>query len=660
MFDRRPSRRAEIPAFHRRGTWLALLAGLILAFMVPPSASAQERTPLLMEDKETLFQRVLSRPNAVLRSQPVSTASETNARVPTFTVFYVFDRKVVDGVEWLEVGQPARGPTEGWVRADQAIDWKQSMVVAFSNPSGRDRTLMFQDRQSLIDLLESELLLPQSRELRQQAVDGTLPVDTPVISIEPAEYIDITQQFYLLPILEAETAWLASGFTSRILEVASVPLNSSPMISDAPSQEDALSDFKVGIVFVIDTTISMGPYIDRTREVVRRISERIGDSDIAERVSFGMVAYRDNTEIAPELGYTTRTYAPLQVDQPVDAFLTQIGDVAPAESSSRGFNEDAIAGLVEAIALPTWTEFGGRYIILISDAGPRAGNDPYATTGLGPSEVNQLADGRGIATYTLHLLSEAGTPNHDYARQAYREISAFSDDVNLYFDVQAGSVDRFGQVVDTLTDSLISQVQASVAGELLQRDVSGEDSIVDQTQLVGRAMQLAYLGRQRGTQAPDVFEAWLADRDFTDPRRAALEVRVLLTKNELSDLTDVLNAVLEAGESAATSPDEFFGQLRSAVARLANDPSAVIDADNLGDLLGEYLEDLPYQSQLMEIDEQTWLSMSPGAQREVLDNIRYKLRLYRRLHDQVDLWVALYDGAPEGETVYPVPLDALP
>lgn len=660
MFDRRPSGRAAPRSLRRRASCAALLVGLFFASLVSTPVSAQDRTPLLMDDKETLFQRILSRPGAVLRSQPLPTADATNARVPTFTVFYVFDRKVVDGAEWLEVGQPERGPTEGWVQADQAIDWKQSMVVAFSNPSGRDRTLMFQDRQSLIDLLESELLLPESRELRQQAIDGTLPVDTPVISIEPAEYIDITQQFYLLPILEAESAWLASGFTSRILEVASVPLNSSPMISDVPSQEDALADFKVGIVFVIDTTISMGPYIDRTREAVRRISARIGDSDIADRVSFGMVAFRDNIEIAPELEYTTRVYAPLRVDQPVEAFLTQIGDVGPAEASSRGFNEDAIAGLSEAIAMPSWTEYGGRYVIMISDAGPRAGNDPYATTGLGPSEIRQLADGRGIATYTLHLLSEAGTPNHDYARQAYREISAYAENVNLYFEVPAASVDRFGQVVDTLSDSLISQVQASIAGELLARDVSGEDAIVDQTQLVGRAMQLAYLGRQRGTQAPDVFEAWIADRDFTDPRRAALEVRVLLTKNQLSDLTDVLNAVLEAGESAATSPDEFFGQLRSAVARLANDPSAVIDADNLGDLLGEYLEDLPYQSQLMEIDEQTWLSMSPGAQREVLDNIRYKLRLYRRLHDQVDLWVALYDGSPEGETVYPVPLDALP
>ncbi len=660
MTKHRPSGRAGDSASPRPGLCAALLAGLILAFLPTAPVSAQDRTPLLMEDKETLFQRVLSRPGAVLRSQPVATADVANARVPTFTVFYVFDRKVVDGTEWLEVGQPERGPTEGWIAADQSIEWKQSIVVSFTNPSERERTLMFEDRQSLIDLLESELLLPESRELRQQAIDGTLPADSPVISIEPAEHIDITQQFYLLPILEAESAWLASGFRSRILEVASVPLNSSPMVSDGPSPEEALRDFKVGIVFVIDTTISMGPFIERTREAVQRISARVGDSEIADRVSFGMVAYRDNIEIAPELEYTTRVYAPLQLDQPVDAFLSEIGDVGPAEVSSRGFNEDAIAGLSEAISMGSWGDFGGRYIILITDAGPRAGNDPFAFLDLGPAEINHEADQRNIAIYTLHLLSEAGTGNHDYARQAYREISAYSQETNLYFDVPAASVDRFGQVVDSLTDSIINGVQASLDGELLEREVAGEDAIVDQTQLVGRAMQLAYLGRQLGTQAPDVFEAWLADRDFTDPRRAALDVRVLLTKNQLSDLSDVLNAVLETGESAATSPDEFFGQLRSAVARLANDPNAVVDADNLGDLLGEYLEDLPYQSQLMEIDEQTWLSMSPGAQREVLDNIRYKLRFYRRLHDQVDLWVALYDGSPEGETVFPVPLDALP
>lgn len=124
----------------------------------------------------------------------------------------------------------------------------------------------------------------------------------------------------------------------------------------------------------------------------------------------------------------------------------------------------------------------------------------------------------------------------------------------------------------------------------------------------------------------------------------------------------MLTAIVEQGQANRLSPEDFFGQLRSAVAHLSRDPERMREAEfqSLGDLLGEYLEDLPYRSQLMEIDEDAWMAMGPGAQREVLDSIQAKLRLYERYHDQVDLWVALADDAPEGEWVFPVPLDALP
>ena len=178
-------------------------------------------------------------------------------------------------------------------------------------------------------------------------------------------------------------------------------------------------------------------------------------------------------------------------------------------------------------------------------------------------------------------------------------------------------------------------------------------------------MQLAWLGRVQGTAAPPLFRAWLSDRAFAQPDKATTEVRVLLTKNQLSDMAQVVTTVLDAGEkSQQTATADFFDLIRSAAANLARDPAKLADpkATRLGQLglLGEYLDDLPYKSDVMGLTRDDWVSWSTSEQEELLDKLRRKLRLYQLYNDDVGRWVALAPGADAGDTVYPVPLEALP
>ena len=653
----------------RPGAWLAavaFLAGVLMALPVP--VVAQDRRPLLVEDTTSLHQRVLTRPGAVIRAAPSPDAEIVDDAVASFTVFYVFGRDGAGPAGWVEVGGPLNGPAAGWVRAREVIDWRQTMVVAFPvRRANRERVLFFDERDALGDLLSDEQLGPRAAALRAQAVEGTLPPDSPVIAIEPETPPDLSEQFYLLPILDAEEVYLDSGYDTRLLHVASIPLDADP--ADDPrsalTYEEALAAFEVGIVFVIDTTTSMGPFIERTQEAVRRVYERIGDSEIADRVSFSLIGFRDNVQLRPELEYVSEVFVPLESGQSTDVFLEAIARMTAADVSSAGFNEDAMAGLRDAIGLEGWDkfEFGGRYVILVTDAGPRRSNDPGGATGLAPAEINSLARENGIAVYTLHLLSEAGAFDHDYAAAAYRALSRFDGiDRPLYYPVADGDVDAFGEQVDALTELLIDHVSDTVSGRVIEVSEDAESARERQARMVGRAMQLAYLGRVTGARAPDVFEAWTADIDMSDPRLKSLDVRVLLTKNQLSDLTQVLETILEVGETAQLEPDEFFGRLRSAVAHLSRDPNLLPTAEfeSLGGLIGEYLDGLPYRSQIMEIDARRWNAMGPGGQLETLDTIRSKLELYRRYDATPALWQALYDGAPPGEHVFPVPLDDLP
>ena len=105
--------------------------------MTSPVAVAEVdggQRPLLMAGKKTLFQRVLSKPGAKLAS---AAGSAPGKALPAFSVLYVYQRKDVDGSPWLRVGAATDGRSDGWLPAAQVSDWKQSLVLKFTERSGR-------------------------------------------------------------------------------------------------------------------------------------------------------------------------------------------------------------------------------------------------------------------------------------------------------------------------------------------------------------------------------------------------------------------------------------------------------------------------------------------------------------------------------------------
>jgi serine/threonine-protein kinase PpkA len=327
---------------------------------------------------------------------------------------------------------------------------------------------------------------------------------------------------------------------------------------------------------------------------------------------------------------------------------------------------------LDAIEDVDWRDHDGRFVILISDAGARRASDPLGSTKLGAERLrvwaqdkDQASGGGKIAIYALHLLTPEGRHTHDGASVQYRTLSRWGDAGSLYFPVADGSLESFGDQVDALVRSLVQQLESAYTGRLIEVPAGPEVTELERkTALVGRAMQMAYLGRAKGSRAPRLIDAWVADRDFVKQSHKTLEVRVLITKNQLSDLQETLQAILDAGETTFMSAKDFFAQLRSAAATLARDPQKVneIQVRKLADvgLVGEWLSDLPYKSQVMHITESRWLKRSYAEQQEVLDAIEEKIELYRQVHDDTDRWIPLQVGGSMGEAVTTVPLDLLP
>ena len=68
-------------------------------------------TPLIQPGKKTLPQRVLTTPTCKLMLKP---GDQTGAAQEAFTRYYVYERKQVAGVDWLEVGPSSKRTQDTW------------------------------------------------------------------------------------------------------------------------------------------------------------------------------------------------------------------------------------------------------------------------------------------------------------------------------------------------------------------------------------------------------------------------------------------------------------------------------------------------------------------------------------------------------------------
>jgi hypothetical protein len=349
-------------------------------------------------------------------------------------------------------------------------------------------------------------------------------------------------------------------------------------------------------------------------------------------------------------------------------FLNAVKDLSAATVSTPRFDEDSLAGVMSALKEIDWSRFGARYIVLITDAGPLSGNDPLSSTKMNADQVRLYAKDQGAAIYTLHLLTPAGAKDHAGAKSQYEILSTYPGVTKpLYYPIAEGSVDKLGTAVELLADAVVKQIEDASSGKsTIGADPAAQakSDIGADTAAVGHAMRLAYLGRAAKTTAPKLVQSWMIDRDFAKPSVATVDVRVLLTKAQLSDLQQTLKGVLDAAHEKQFDPAGFYDAVKSVAAALGRDPAKLQDpkATSLSQmgLLGEYVEGLPYKSAVLNIDADTWKSWPIAQQNYFLDELERKLALYKAYNEDVSRWVTLTPGAPASEQVYPVPLDALP
>jgi len=162
---------------------------------------------------------------------------------------------------------------------------------------------------------------------------------------------------------------------------------------------------KLDVLFLIDTTGSMGDEIDRLKDSVRSVAERIGTLPEQTDLRLGMTLYRDRGDL-----FVTRTF---DFTSSVDVFKAALADVRAAGGGDTP--EDLDAGLHEAVTAPSWRgDDTVKLVFLIADAPPHLDYQD------GP---DYAADVRVAAARGIKIMPIASSGLDDQGEYIFRQLA---------------------------------------------------------------------------------------------------------------------------------------------------------------------------------------------------------------------------------------------
>ena len=708
--------------------------GFITGIFYTKAATAQTISEIscqsgsVCREKSTLLPlRALPRPfSPMYKSQDASDNNILAANVKAFSPVYVFAREEVDYSNptdpkgWYRVGATVKQPL-GWMQAKDLMEWRQALVVSYTHPGTgsedeRKRVLMFNTEKALQDVVSASDRTDKANQLYEQIKNGEKP-DT-VISVEPKDFLNIENTFYLLPVIDYK---VESSFDdeTRLLQVAAAV----PRQKDSAANETTLEnktflanqggldsiqlegntakDLTADIVFVMDLTNSMGPYIELTKKAITELAKTItADPNVSKAVKFGFVGYRDNVAVVPALEFSAKNFTP---DLLEDTQFVSIVDqnVKAATVGSNGYEEDVYAGVTETLNSTKWRD-GLHFMILVGDASAHEPGHPMSTTGLDAPRVRSLSDAANAYTFSIHLRDKEASPDWPIAEQQFGAIATNKGtNVPALFNVDVVKPEEFKTTVETIAGAIanvIADAQKTgvvdpnaVANKSLDSLESGSSTAptsipTDQGKSGATALSdtgetpdisgviaaalVDYLGSKEGKPPRDM-TAWVMDRDLIDTRMKSLDVRLLINRDDLSSLILAVERVTDALATAELTQMKFFESLKSIITQgVKGETISFEKAQTLSEakltgeekLLPKWIEGLPYKSAIQEMSDEKFEAMTPDQRSDLDKSLRAKLQFYKDISEKVDAWQPLNDADKDSSNskVYPLKLDDLP
>ena len=644
--------------------------------------------------------RVLPRPLSSLYNAPKDSPDAIiKQNIPAFKPLIVRKRQNVSFADptnptgWYEVTTGVKAPGVGWMKAKDVLEWRNLLVVAYTHPGSdpknrREQVLMFKELDTLKKAVESKDRPGKFKSMAAKIKQGGIPDG--VISSEPSRYLNIDQNFYILPVLQFEQY---DGFDddARYLQIAAaVPgkradpgkadtLKNKNFIKEVNTQskfaeKGALSG--VDIVFVMDMTSSMGPHIEMTKsaltDVAKMVSQKAADPDT---IRYGLVGYRDDHAKHPSLGYTAENFTPELIKGEQD-FINVIQDKAQAAKAGSGdYTEEVYAGLKLAIEDIKWRNNAIKFIVLVGDASAHEPGHPQSTTGLGAQQIRTLADSKNIQILGIHLKVQRAAADHPIALAQFRIVTdnKGTDSGPAVHSIGASDEAAYQGAVKDITVTLVTGIQNLKQGTSLGKLAAGGTSSSNPASGGGgtklgkaaisalQAALITYLGKE--ANPPKDLTIWAMDRDMVDPSIAALSVRVMISKKDLDNLYSALEQLSAALARQSLTEAKFFDALQGVVSGGAMGQKVTLKKGQKlakSGLLPAWIDSLPYKSAILSMSDDQFDQLSADDRAQLEKDIEGKMSLYQDLLEGPENWKKLHEKAAALDAVYPLPIEELP
>ena len=626
--------------------------------------------------------RLLVKPQSNIYFDKDASSAQTRSNVPAFEVLYAFEMDKVSYDEnfsaagWFRVGE-SLDSLKGWMRADDVVPWTQALALAFTNPGPAERkpVIMFDNVDSLDYAIEDfETAKIDPTEFVDRVMAGR-DIPDGVISREGTSWIDIDQNFYLMPILShIDLSSLGVGYDLRGVQFAALTNTARSLQRDACDIRDSgargcfdLEQSSGGLqlsldaVFVIDMTLSMQPYIDAVRGALRQSTQTLASQVGFDRIRFGLVGYRDVPEASPGIqflshNFTTELLPPTEFSallRPGDSGSEAEPAIAEAAVSSGDFEEEVFAGLETALN-SSWSGDAGRIIILIGDAPSHPLGHEKNMTGLDERSVREMADQANVYIASIYIGSEF---DEHYA-VAKPQFETMAED-GAFSIASGGTAEALElslrTVIEAVTDAVAQGNFTPVMSDAIESDDTTSQAVLSAV----RAAFVDYLGNE--AQPPSNIVAWALDRDITDYSKKSFDLKILLTRKDMEELQDLVQGLISELNAGSTNSADFFSGIQGASGASTYD-FAIGDADKFSSSpnLPTWINALPYRSQFLSLSKEEFLQASPDDRSRYEADLKALVNLYDEALKRPDGWISLNEAANVNERIYMLDLENLP
>lgn len=270
------------------------------------------------------------------------------------------------------------------------------------------------------------------------------------VSVTVRTTADGTARF--LPAAYPDLAVAGAAFTASARGVTAEFARGADVAITIDEPQEVLSPVPLDVAFLLDATGSMSDEIDRLKQTIDTVAERVAALDPAPDVRFAMTLYRDEGD-----AFVTSTY---DFTSDVAEFQAALSRVVA--DGGGDYPEALDEGLADVLAAPTWRSADDaiQLVFLVADAPPQVTRQVTA----GYPESVRAAIERGVKLFPI-----ASSESDDQAEAVFRQIAQATGAPFVFLSYGAG-----GAATGESTDIERTDYEELALDELVVRLIAEE------------------------------------------------------------------------------------------------------------------------------------------------------------------------------------------